>query len=41
MVMGWIAIVSCNNNHGGRNKGEQKRTWALATNLIGVKNFML
>jgi len=33
--------VSCDNSHGGRNRGEQKRTWALATNLTGLENSML
>jgi len=38
MEIGCIVIVSSNNNHGGRNQGEEKRT--LATNLTGVENSM-
>ena len=38
METGKIAIVSCNNNHSGRNKGEEKRNWALGTLLTGADN---
>jgi len=41
MKTGWIALVSCNNHHGGRSKGEQKKTWASASNLTGVEKSML
>jgi len=30
--------VLYNNNHSGRNKGKEKRNWALVTNLTGVDN---
>jgi len=36
MEASWVVIVSYNNNHGGRNKGEKNRTSALAANFTGV-----
>jgi len=41
MDNGWIAIVSRDNDCGGRNRGEKMRIWASLTNITGVEDFML
>jgi len=41
MKTGWIAITGCSNSCGGKNMGEQKRTWALVTNPTGVEDSTL